>query len=38
MCGTVLQKADGELCADDQVDLQWAATAMLGGGLDTVSL
>lgn len=33
-----MEKADGELCTDDQEDLRWAAAAMLGGGLDTVSV
>lgn len=38
MCRTVLHKADENFCAGDHEDLKFAAMAMLGGGLDTVSV
>ncbi|KIJ29218.1 hypothetical protein M422DRAFT_188789 [Sphaerobolus stellatus SS14] len=35
LCGTLLQNADGELPDETEERLVWAATSMMGGGLDT---
>ncbi|KAF8154861.1 putative monooxygenase [Crassisporium funariophilum] len=35
LCGTMVQEAGGELSSDDQEKLVWAASSVMGGGLDT---
>jgi len=38
LCGNLLQENGGELNGDLQDKLVWAASSVMGGGLDTVSL
>ena len=38
LCGTMLQSVDGQLSKEDEAQLVWAASAVMGGGLDTVRL
>jgi len=38
LCGTYLQEASGKLSPEDEEELIWASTSVLGGGLDTVRI
>ncbi|OCH86702.1 putative monooxygenase [Obba rivulosa] len=35
LCGTTIQSAEGKLSKEDEEQLVWAASAIMGGGLDT---
>ncbi|TFK46440.1 putative monooxygenase [Heliocybe sulcata] len=35
LCGSVVAESDGQLSKDDELQLVWAASAVMGGGMDT---
>lgn len=37
LCGSFIQEAGENLTKDDELKLGWAASSVMGGGLDTVS-
>ena len=37
LCGNYVQEAGGKMSHDDEMKLVWAASSVMGGGLDTVS-
>lgn len=37
LCGNIYKEAGGKLSKEEEEELVWATSAIMGGGLDTVS-